>query len=225
MKPKLQMTVGAVACGLLLGSSTVAWSQDTRWYFRGGVGGTWMPDTELKEFFGPVAPGTKVSFDPGINVTAVGGYEVTDWFAAEGETGIMANRISSITGADRLDDAALSNIPLLLNARFQWPGSCLLKPYLGGGLGGSAAILEADHMDIGGTDLHGTQGAAVFAYDAFGGVRCRLNDHMGISVEYRYFATTDPDWHAESTVGTATDHLNMGGVENHSVSLVFDMKF
>jgi opacity protein-like surface antigen len=221
MKQKLRLLLGTV----LLGSLAVAPAQDTRWYFRGGVGGNWMPDTELKEFFGPVAPGSKVSFDPGISVTAVGGYEVTDWFAAEGQAGIMANRISSITGADRLDDAALSNIPLLLNARFQWPRACLLRPYIGGGLGGSATILEADHIDTGGTDLHGTQSAAVFAYDAFGGLRCRLNDHMGVSVEYRYFATTDPDWHAESSVGTATDHMRMGGVENHSVSLVFDMKF
>src|SRR5438128_147928 len=67
------------------------------------LGGAWTRDTELKEFFGPVAPVRKVKLDTGARFGVVGGYRLTDWFAAEFETGSTANSIDSITGATRVD--------------------------------------------------------------------------------------------------------------------------
>ena len=42
--------------------------------------------------------------------------------------------------------------------------------------------------------MQGSQSAAVFAYQPFGGLRFRLNDNMGVCVEYHYFATTRATW-------------------------------
>ena len=119
-------------------------------------------------------------------------------------------------------------ISLLVNVRFQGPKSAFVSPYIGAGAGTSIAVLDADHIDIGGpggTKLHGSQSDAVFAYQAFGGVRFRLNRHMGLSVEYRYFATRDPHWKADNTFNTSSDEMVFGGTETHSVSAVFDFKF
>src|SRR5437588_622917 len=78
-------------------------------YLKADVGGNVTLDTELREFFGTTTPGTKVKFDPGLRVGLAAGYQLCDWFAAEGEFGLMANRIASITGADRVDNATFSN--------------------------------------------------------------------------------------------------------------------
>ena len=76
-----------------------------------------------------------------------------------------------------------------------------LTPYFGGGLGVSAAVLDVDHLEINGTRIHGSDSDAVFAYQAFGGLRCRLNDKMGLSLEYRYFHADGAEWKAEFSSG------------------------
>lgn len=40
-----------------------ALAQNTGFYVKADVGGNITKDADLKEFFGPVAPGTKVKFD------------------------------------------------------------------------------------------------------------------------------------------------------------------
>ncbi|MGD0614437.1 MAG: outer membrane beta-barrel protein [Verrucomicrobiota bacterium] len=213
-------------CGLALLSTFAARAQVTPFYLKADAGGAWTPDTQLKEFFGENTTGVKVAFDPGYRFGLVAGYQVTDWFATEFETGVTANRIRSITDAS-VDDAILSNVPFLLNVRLQCPALVRFWPcpYIGGGLGGSAAVIDADHIDFGLTRMHGSQSDAVFAYQAFGGLRCNLNDHLGISLEYHYFATSDPEWKADSTTFTGSDRMRFGGTETHSVSLAIEFRF
>src|SRR5436190_20588783 len=134
------------ACGgLALLFVATAQAQQYPWYLKADVGGNVTVDTDLKEFFGPVTSGSKVKFDPGFRAGFAGGYFLTDWFAAEGEIGVMANNISSISEADSVD-AVYSNIPFLVNARFQCPRGGFVTPYFGGGLGGSFAVMDANHI-------------------------------------------------------------------------------
>src|ERR1700730_18548603 len=67
----------------LLTAALPAWGQATKFDVKADVGGNITQDTNLREFFGPVAPGTKVKFDPGFRAGLGGGYNVTDWFAGE----------------------------------------------------------------------------------------------------------------------------------------------
>ncbi len=225
MKKNLNWLVLYGACSSLALLATLpALGQVSPWYFKADLGGNVTPDTELKEFFGPVAPGSKVEFDPGIRFGFAAGYHFTDWFAVEGEVGTFWNRIHSITDATSVD-AAYGNVPLLVNVRLEWPKADRLRPYIGGGLGGSGAILDVDHITLNNVHLSGTESAAVFAYQAFGGLRFKINDRMGLNVEYRYFATTDPEWETDVTFGTLTDDLRMGGTRTHAVSLSFDWSF
>ena len=215
-----------VCAAVMLAWATPALGQGNRFYLKGDAGGILTSDTSLKEFFGePLAPGSKVRFDPGARIGITAGYDFTDWFAAEAQTGVMVNNIRSVTGASRVD-ATFSNVPFLVNARFQCPSQkCRFSPYLGGGLGMSAAVISADHLNLGGTSIHGTDSDAVFAYQAFGGVRYRLNEHMGLSLEYHYFGTTAPEWRADAVFGTTTDRMRFGPIETHAISAAFEYRF
>jgi opacity protein-like surface antigen len=194
-------------------------------YMKADAGGTITEKTSLKEFFGDVAPGSKVEFDPGARFSVGIGYELTDYFAVEGEFAGMSSSISSITDAERVD-AWFSNIPFLINAKLQLPRNrYYVTPYLGGGVGGSAAIIDVHHIDLNGTHLDGSDATAVFAYQGFAGVRFWLNETMGLSVEYRYFGTTAPEWSADHAHDVDTDKLKFGDIHTHAFSIAFDWKF
>lgn len=224
LRSVIRLAVWSVALLLLL----PAQAEKNKFYVAGEAGGAVTADTQLKEFFGvPLAPNSEVKFDPGLWLGLRGGYGVTDWFDAEVETGLAANRIDSVTGATATEtDAALTNIPLLLNARFHCPALHRISPYFGGGLGLSTTILSGDDLVIDGTRMHGSAAGAVFAYQAFGGLRFAINDRMGLSVEYHYFATTASEMRANVTVGTpASDRVQLGGMATHAATIAFDYRF
>ncbi len=223
MRTHFRTPVFSGACAVILFASLATLdAQMSRLYVRADAGGTLTSDTQLKSFFGePLAPDTKVKFDPGVRFNIAGGMHVTEWFAAEFETGVMANNIRSISGATRIDDATFSNVPFFVNVRLQCPTRYAVSPYIGGGSGLSVAAIHADHLEIGGTSVHGDQADAVFGYQGFAGLRFRLNEQMGLSVEYHYFGTTEPSWEAENISG----RMKFGRTETHAVSLAFDFRF
>jgi OOP family OmpA-OmpF porin len=224
-KTTLLVSEFLIGGGMLLAGISPALSQSTGFYVKGDVGGNITQDADLKEFFGPVAPGSKVKFDPGFRAGLTGGYQFIDWFAAEVEVGYMENRIDSITGADRVHDAWFGNVPFLVNGKFQYPNSSPLTPYIGAGVGFSEAFISVGQIAIGGTSLHGDINDTVFAWQGFAGLRYRLNDRMGLSLEYRYFAADGANWQADFTQGTASDRMRMGHSQTHAISVAFDFRF
>jgi opacity protein-like surface antigen len=193
-------------------------------YVKADVGGNITRDTSLREFFGEDVTGAKVKFDPGYRVGVAAGYELCQYFAVEGEIGSMGNNIKSITGADSLD-ASFFNIPFLVNAKLQGPRCWIFRPYLGGGVGGSASVISVDHIDLNSVHVEGTDGTVVFAYQGFAGFRVAINEAMGVGFEYRYFRADRPTWKADFSSGTGTDRLSFGQAETHAFSVVFDWHF
>lgn len=216
-----------VVAGLCAGAFCLASAQAKagNFYVGADAGGVLTLDTRVKEFVGSVAPGTKVSLDPGVRVGFIGGYKLCDWFGVEGETGVMANNIKSITGASIDGDATWANVPFLVNARFTIPhGRCPVTPYFGGGAGGSATILDfQDEVQMNGVSLHGSDSDVVFAYQAFGGLRYAINDRMGVGVEYHYFATTGSSY-SVSGVGSP-NRIAFAGTQSHAITASFDFQF
>jgi len=227
MKQTIPFPSKVVICStMVLAAGTLSGlSQNTRFYVKADVGGNITQDADLKEFFGPVAPGSKVKLDPGFRAGLTGGYQLTDWFAGEVEVGYLENRIDSITGADRIHNAWFGNVPFLVNGKLQYPNRSPLTPYIGAGVGFSEAIIDVGRINIAGTSLHGDLNDTVFAYQAFAGLRYSLNDRMGLSVEYRYFAADGANWQADFTSGTASDTMRMGRTQTHAVSFAFDFRF
>lgn len=223
--------VFAASTGLLL-SGAAAYAQGSGFYFKADLGGNVSEDVEIKEFLGLNIPGAKLELDPGVRAGVGGGYNFTDWLAAEAEIGFVENEIHGVKGASySIHDATLANVPFLLNARLQYPmGRCPVTPYIGAGAGFSESIFDVDHLAIAdgsgnSVSIHGSDADAVFAWQAFAGVRYALNERMGLGIEYRYFEADSPSWHAEFTQGTASDLLKLGKSHTHSLSVSFAYSF
>lgn len=226
MRNNLQTTtpVRAICAGALF-LATVAFGQNSGFYARADVGGNLTQDIDVKEFFGPVAPGTTVKLDPGFRAGLAGGYQATDWLAGEVELGAMENEIRSITGATRVHDASFANVPLLFNLKLQYPNRSGFIPYAGAGAGFSEAIFDVGRVTLNGVNVHGDDADTVFAYQAFAGVRYQLNEQMGVSLEYRYFVAESPSWEADFSPGTGSDTLRFGRSQTHAISLAFEFRF
>ena len=217
-KPNPLLAMAALG-GITLLTST-ATAQTTGFYLGGGVGPSLTESTSLREFNGPVS-GTRVKFDPGFQFRFTAGYHITPWLATELETGVNYNGIKSITGATEAR-GSLVNAPLLANLVVQCPSTkCRLTPYIGGGLGGSSAVLDAHDITINGLTLSGTQSDGVFAYHGFAGLRYHIDNHMSVSLAYRFFGTTAPTWEADFGPGRAA----FGDNQTHSVTASFTYDF
>ena len=225
MKTLTSLSSKLVGVALLSLCALSASGQGAPFYIKPDIGGNITVDSDLKEFFGPVASDTKVKFDPGFRAGLAGGYFFTDWFALEGEAGFIENRISSITGADRVHDAWFSNIPFLVNGKLQLPNSSRFTPYIGAGVGFSVAWIDVSEIQLAGTSLHGDISDVVFAWQGIAGLRYKINQQMGISFEYRYFYADGPSFQADFTEGTASDTMKFGHTQSHCFSLAFDFHF
>lgn len=218
-------SIRVLAGTALLLCALPAFGQYSRFYAKVDLGGNITKEASLNEFFGPVAAGTKVKFDPGLRAGMLGGYQVTDWFSGEVEIGFSENSIKSITGADRVHDSWLGNVPFLVNAKLQYPNSSRLIPYLGAGAGFSEKWISVGQISLGGTSLHGDIGDTVFAWQAFAGLRYKLNEQMGLSLEYHYLVAEGANWQADFTSGTVSDTMSLGRTQTHSLSVAFDFRF
>jgi len=220
-----------MACGVAVGVSFLTLSPLTGHcgtsglYFKADAGGNVTEDIKLLEFFGPVAPGSKIKLDPGFRFGVTAGYDVCDWFGFEGELGVFANKISGITAATQVQDAYFENLPFLVNAKLHLPYWYRLSPYIGAGVGGSASVLDVDHVTINDVTLHGNDSEVVFAWQALAGLRFMITKNMGVSVEYRYFVADGARWTADDAFGTANDQARFGHSYTHSASVSFDWRF
>jgi opacity protein-like surface antigen len=225
MKKTFRLFLLSGLCSSTLLWTDSGWTQGMGLYLKADAGANWTSDTELKEFFGPVTPGSEVEFDPGFRLGVAVGYDVTPFFAVEGQLGIFENYIDSITDAERVD-AVFTQFPFLVNVRFQCPKHWCVTPYFGGGLGGSVGVIDADRITIGDTSMEGTESSdTVFAYQAFGGLRFNIAPNMGVSLEYRYFHADGVEWESDIAFGTASDEMRFGDTEVHAVSVAFEYKF
>ena len=195
-------------------------------YFRGGIGPEIAHKTDVKEFFGP-SSGIQVEYDPGLRISAAGGYQFCRYFSAELESGILYNSIKSIIGPGSSGtdtDASVVNVPLLANAVFHIPLESNFVPYCGFGVGGSTSVLTIDHATIAGRRLDGDDSDFVWAAQAFAGFRYEFNDRMGVGFGYKFLATGQPSWDVFSfTAGSG--QLRFDNARTHSFLAEFTLKF
>lgn len=220
MKKRMVLTMTAGA--LFWGMASVGLAQETGFYVKADLGGNITQDVDVEDFFGENVSGVKLELDPGIRGGIAGGYQVTEWFAAELELGFIINEIDSVKGRPGFaDDATLSNVPFLVNAKLQYPiPGTIVTPYAGAGVGGSQYVFDFDALQIGNTVVWGNDSETVFAWQAFAGLRFAMNERMGLALEYRYFDAGSPSWDAGFG-----EELSFGHARTHSLSLAFDFRF
>ena len=209
---KTQIIAGSIV--LLLAGAVWAEERPHGPYFGADFGGALTDDVKLKSFPGATTLG-KVQFDPGVRMTVNGGYRFTPWFRAGGEFGFISHTIDGV-------DAAMTHVPLLANIEFQLPNRSIVLPFIGGGPGVSISVLDIDNDFLGNGDfVDGSTSDAVFAWQAYGGLRFRINDEMAVGVVYKYYESEGSTWDVENSFA----EIRFGRVRSHGICVSFSMSF
>lgn len=196
-------------------------------YFRGGIGPTFFQNGKLREyslapFSGP--ENEPVRYDVGVAVDGAFGYAFNKYVGLDFESGYIWGRIDNIPGYDS-NGSTIANVPLLVNGTLSLPiPHTSIVPYFGGGVGGAVSIFDARSFsdDAQTVTAYGEESDAVFAYQAFAGVRFMLGPNVSLGVGYKYFATGNPTFSYPPS-----PNLNIGfeGVRTHSVLLTLQVLF
>lgn len=217
----------AVSAVALVAPLVTASAEGNRFYLKADIGGTSTRDVELREYFGQaIAANSELELDPGVRLGFLAGYGLTDWLAAEVETGVTANSIENITGATRTD-GSLAHVPFLLNLKLHVPDKSRFAPYVGAGVGLASTILTADDIQIGPTIFDGSAADTVFAWQAFAGVNFAVNEEISLGVEYRFFRADPATVKADDFIGVPppSDRIRLGRSETHSLSIALKIRF
>ncbi len=183
-------------------------------YAGADLGVALTSDARLREFPGTTG-GVDVEFDPGVRLSLNGGWRFADWVRAGGEFGVISH---TIKGAE----ATFGHFPLMANVEFQIPNSTPLVPFFGGGPGISITTISIDDDNLNGGDfVDGSSADAVFAWQAYAGLRFKINDRMSVGAVYKYFAAEATTWDVRRT----SSEIRFGRTRSQSISASFSMDF
>jgi outer membrane protein OmpA-like peptidoglycan-associated protein len=115
---------------------------------------------------------------------------------------------ASLTGANTNASGRVSVLDGMVNFLWDLRTGTPFVPYIGIGVGAARASL--DSFSVAGKPLSNSSDI-VFAYQPMVGVRYHITDAIAVGAEYRYFATTNPNFKDAS--GTSFH----GRVESHNV--------
>lgn len=200
-----------IAAGILpLATSAVGQDFSPHAYLSADIGAAFQQALRIRG-------GDLIDFHNGVRGDVALGYQVKEWVALELQTGVVWNTGDKIGGTTlssfggRMD---LYQVPILGNVIFSTPAWHGLKPYIGGGFGGTAGTLHFERPlgSIRNTDF-------VFSYQAMGGLNYEISEHIEIGVGYKYLQTDNHDW-IENGVTLQTQ-----GTGTHSVTASFCWKF
>lgn len=196
-------------------------------YFRAGIGPTFFQNGTLRGFSGPGYNGPQnqpVSYDVGFSADAAVGFAFNRYFGLDFESGYVWGRINNIPRYES-NGSTLSNIPLLVNGTLSLPiPHTNIVPYIGAGAGGAVSEFDAHSFSDNGFNytLYGNESDAVFAYQAFAGVRFMLAPNISLGVGYKYFATANPTFDYPPSPDV---DIGFKGVQTHSIMLTFQCNF
>lgn len=168
-------------------------------YFDGNIGASLLNQTKVLD-------GDRIAFDVGVRTDLAVGYHLSSWAAVEFNTGVIWNSADKIGGVP-LDSFGGSmdiyQIPLLGNLVLSAPSKSGFRPYIGGGVGCMATVLDfrSPLGDISDCDF-------AFGYQAFVGITYSTSSNLELGIGYRFSQTRDHGWDdggvSLHTEGTAT---------------------
>src|ERR1043165_3705535 len=205
--------------GVLAGTSS-AFSQ-TGGYFHAGAGVAIADKVDLKTFFDPT-PGSRIEFDPGFRLSVAGGYNFCPFMGVELETGVIYNSFKNVEGIGDMD-ASLSHVPMMANLvlKYDQP-NCPVIPYIGAGAGGDFSVVYLNQVNTESVFADGWADTSLnFAWQAFGGVRYKLTDHMSIGGAYKYYSVH----RANYDFAGVRDAIQLGKANTHSFLVDFSIAF
>ena len=189
-------------------------------YFNADIGVAVADRVEVRNvnspgLFSGATPGVKLDLDPGVRFGIAGGFNFNPFLGAEIETGFIYNSIKSVIGPGGSVpvDGSLSHVPIMANIvlRYDQPNSPFV-PYGGGGAGGDLSIFSDNAADDSDTKFN-------FAWQAFAGVRYKLNETMSLGFAYKYY------WVDDTSFDLNSGSLGLGHERIHSFLFEFNAKF
>jgi OOP family OmpA-OmpF porin len=185
-----------LAATLLTSVSAAAMAQQTQGlYLSLGGGANFARDADVS---GPNV-NTEVGFDNGWVALAAIGYGFGNGLRLEFEPGYRDNDVDSVRGVTTAG-GSVNVWSAMINALYDIPVNFPVVPYVGAGIG--YARVKADGVNVAGTTVV-NDSDNVFAYQGILGGAYRMTENLKLGLEYRYFATLDPEF--GTSVGTTVD--------------------
>ena len=182
-----------------------------QWYANADVGAAFEQQLRIRR------SGELIDFHNGIRGDLAVGYQYNSWIAGELTSGAIWNSVQKIGGVPVTSFSTtmdLYQMPILADVVLSTPTWHGFRPYLGGGFGGVAALLNLKRPlgDISDTDFE-------FAYQAFAGLNYQVCRRAEIGVGYKYLATESHSWIQNGVT------LDTAGTGTHSVTASVTIKF
>jgi opacity protein-like surface antigen len=187
-------------------------------YVTADAGGVFQTTANFSE---NGSPNVSTGFNPGVRADLALGYNLNETLAIELAPGFMWNSIDNFGGyslGSMGESIDLYSVPILINFVYQIPTGTRFTPYMGGGIGADVVTFDGKNPSFSASDTTG-----VFAFQAEAGLRCALTKHASLSLDYRFFGTTDQDYSFQ--IGHFTDRVTLSGIYIHGVFLNFNWTF
>lgn len=193
------LIAGLLGIVLLLGSQLSAAHAGP--YFSGSLGYVDVEDSEVTGPYGSTW-NPEITFDGGIGVMLAIGYAAPNGLRGEVELAYRYNDVDSPSGPyDNyiIDDVYVSSGALMVNGYWDLLPNQPFSPFIGGGVG--FATVAATFEDDGAYYYDGyyyyyydSEEDIVLAYQLMAGLSFAVNPRLKVDLQYRYFATDDPDF-------------------------------
>ncbi len=155
-------------------------------YVSGNFGLVFVNDADFSD---PAVGSGEFTFDSGFGLLAAVGTSVQNGGRFEAELGYRSNDMDELIldsfGSFDID-GDVNTLSLMGNGYFDMSTSGIFTPFVGGGIG--LANIEGDIEGAGDED------DTVFAYQLMLGGSFKTSETISIDLQYRFFATADPDF-------------------------------
>lgn len=157
---------------------------------------------------------TEADFDKGAIYIPAVGYRYGNGFRTEFEGAYRKNSVDDLSGAlngtGRVKAKSLmANLLYDIDLNSHFNKRSRFMPYIGAGVG--MARVDFDGVrPVGGVRIDDEDD--VFAYQGIAGVSYWLSEALEIALEYRYFATQDPDLRTAAGVNVESEYSNHGAL-------------
>jgi opacity protein-like surface antigen len=178
---KLAFVFFAVITAIGCWGSTAA----ARMYFSGNLGVAIVDDADAFDGYDQAV----ISFDPGFTGTVAFGITSGYGLRSEFEIGYRSNEIEDITVRGYRSEPLngdFSTTSMMGNILVDFMPGGPQNVFIGGGIG-----LANAEVDFG---YYGTDDDTVLAYQLMAGVSLSTGYNMWMDIQYRYFATEDPEF-------------------------------
>jgi outer membrane protein OmpA-like peptidoglycan-associated protein len=182
----MRAKIALISVALLCLASSLALAQPTSGPYLGVQGGWNLPFDS--DFDAPTAHGT-AEFNDGWVAGITGGYGFGNGLRLELEFDYRRNDIDTLKPGGGSGETNVING--MVNALYDFQTRTAFTPYLGVGIGWA----NVEWTDLSGT-LTGSDDDNVFAYQGIAGVAYGVTPNLKLSIDYRYFATEDPEFEA-----------------------------